>query len=129
MIKSNPNTLGKQKSSFENFFKSYSSLTCMKLSDTPTNSSLVVGLLPLVLSEISTKISSCQYEAFTMTHNSGGKFFVTKTSLGFFSKCDLIRRKLRVWLHLLEKSLMENFDFCAVKKTENNRFFCFYDIF
>ena len=32
----------------------------------------------------------------------------------FFSKCDQIRRKLRVWSHLLEESLMENFIFCAV---------------
>ena len=29
----------------------------------------------------------------------------------FFSKCDQIRRKLRIWSHLLEKSLMENFIF------------------
>ena len=28
-----------------------------------------------------------------------------------FSKCDQIRRKLRIWLHLLKKSLMENFFF------------------
>ena len=34
----------------------------------------------------------------------------------FFSKCDQIRRKLWIWLHLLKKSLMENFIFCAVKK-------------
>ena len=33
----------------------------------------------------------------------------------FFSKCDQIRRKLRIWSHLLEKFLMENFIFCAVK--------------
>ena len=33
----------------------------------------------------------------------------------FFSKCDQIRRKLRIWSHLLKKSLMENFIFCAVK--------------
>ena len=26
----------------------------------------------------------------------------------FFSKCDQIRRKLRIWSHLLKKSLMEN---------------------
>ena len=26
-----------------------------------------------------------------------------------FSKCDQIRKKLRIWLHLLKKSLMENF--------------------
>ena len=32
----------------------------------------------------------------------------------FFSKCDQIRRKLRIWSHLLKKSLMENFFFCAV---------------
>ena len=38
------------------------------------------------------------------------KFFIKH----FFSKCDQIRRKLRIWLHLLKKSLMENFVFCAV---------------
>ena len=32
----------------------------------------------------------------------------------FFSKRDQIRRKLRIWLHLLKKSLMENVIFCAV---------------
>ena len=31
-----------------------------------------------------------------------------------FSECDQIRRKLRIWSNLLEKSLMENFIFCAV---------------
>ena len=29
----------------------------------------------------------------------------------FFSKCDQIRWKLRVWSHLLKKSLMENYFF------------------
>ena len=37
------------------------------------------------------------------------KFFIKH----FFSKCDQIRRFLRMWSHLL-KSLMENFIFCAV---------------
>ena len=32
----------------------------------------------------------------------------------FFSKCEQIRRKLRIWSHLLKKTLMENFIFCAV---------------
>ena len=32
----------------------------------------------------------------------------------FFSKCNQIHRKLRIWWHLLKKSLMENFIFCAV---------------
>ena len=34
--------------------------------------------------------------------------------MDFFSKCDQIRTKLRVWSRLLKKSLMENFIFCAV---------------
>ena len=32
----------------------------------------------------------------------------------FFSKCDEIRRKLWIWLHLLKKSFIENFIFCTV---------------
>ena len=32
----------------------------------------------------------------------------------FFSKCDQIRRKLRIWSHLLKKPLIENLIFCAV---------------
>ena len=32
----------------------------------------------------------------------------------FFSKCDQIGRKLRIWSHLLKKLLTENFIFCAV---------------
>ena len=35
----------------------------------------------------------------------------------FFSNCDQICRKLRIWSHLLKKSLMENFIFCAVLDT------------
>ena len=38
------------------------------------------------------------------------KFFIKD----FFSKCDQIRSFLRIWSHLLEKYLMENFIFCAV---------------
>ena len=32
----------------------------------------------------------------------------------FFSKRDQIRSLLRIWSHLLRKSLMENFFFCVV---------------
>ena len=32
----------------------------------------------------------------------------------FFSKCDQIRSFLQIWSHLLKKSLMENFIYCAV---------------
>ena len=38
------------------------------------------------------------------------KFF----TMDFFSKYDLIHKKLRIWSHLLKKSLMENFIFCPV---------------
>ena len=38
------------------------------------------------------------------------KFSITD----FFSKCDQIRSFLRIWSHLLKKSVMENFIFCAV---------------
>ena len=36
----------------------------------------------------------------------------------FFSKYDQIRRKLRIWSHILKKSLMENFIFSAVTKRQ-----------
>ena len=32
----------------------------------------------------------------------------------FFSRCDQIRSFLRIWSHLLKKSLVGNFIFCAV---------------
>ena len=32
----------------------------------------------------------------------------------FFIKCDQIPSYLRIWSHLLKKSLMDNFIFCAV---------------
>ena len=32
----------------------------------------------------------------------------------FLSKCDQIRRFLRIWSRLLKESLTENFIFCAV---------------
>ena len=35
----------------------------------------------------------------------------------FFSKCEQIRRKLQIWSHLLKKSLVKNFIFCAVIST------------
>ena len=47
-----------------------------------------------------------------ITNNSAQKM---KFSIkDFFSKCDRIRRNLRIWSHLLKKFLMQNFIFCAV---------------
>ena len=42
------------------------------------------------------------------------KFSITD----FFSKCDQIHRKLQIWSHLLKKSAMDNFIFCAVNTAE-----------
>ena len=39
-----------------------------------------------------------------------------------FTKCDQIGRTLQIWSHLLKKSLMENFNFCAVKRKMPARF-------
>ena len=46
-------------------------------------------------------------------------FFVTAQKIKFstkdyYSKCDQIRSFLRIWSHLLKKSIMENFIFWAV---------------
>ena len=40
----------------------------------------------------------------------------------FFSKCDQIHKKLRIWSHLLKKFLIENFIFvqCANYSVENS---------
>ena len=40
----------------------------------------------------------------------------------FFSKCDQICKKLRIWSHLLKKFIMENFTFCAVSVKEAPKF-------
>ena len=40
----------------------------------------------------------------------------------FVSKCDQIRRNLRVWSHLLKKSLMENSIFCAVEQYQSQSY-------
>ena len=48
-----------------------------------------------------------------MMHCTKMKFSIKK----FLSKCDQIRRKLRIWSHLLKKFLTENFILCAVDYT------------
>ena len=45
----------------------------------------------------------------------------------FFSKCDQIRSFLRIWSHLLKKSLMANFSFlCIVRKNYVSIFYLFF---
>lgn len=39
---------------------------------------------------------------------------------GLFKKCNLIRKQLRIWPHILKKSVMDNFIPCAVVVWEKN---------
>ena len=60
------------------------------------------------------------WNAVTISLTNSFVFFSKKTYTAqksfsikyFFSKCSQISRKLRIWLHLLKKSLMDNFIFC-----------------
>ena len=76
------------------------------------------------------KTGKTNYNLFSKVENQGNheqklkstaqkmKFFIKD----FFNKCYQIRRKLRIWSHLLKKSLMENFIFCGVKlRTKENK--------
>ena len=52
-----------------------------------------------------------------LSDSRNGKVTVQKKKFSikdFFTKYDQIRRKLRIWSHLLKKSYMENFIFCTV---------------
>ena len=42
----------------------------------------------------------------------------------FFSKCDQIHRNLRIWSHLLRKSLTEHLSFCTVLNLVNKEEYC-----
>ena len=53
---------------------------------------------------------SQKYSNTSFIHYTKMKFSVKD----FFSKCDQIGSFLRIWSHLLKKSLTENFFFCAV---------------
>ena len=63
---------------------------------------LYVGLYGVVL-----RMSEC----FSGTYTAQKMKFSIKD---FSRKCDQIRRKLQIWSHLLEKSLMKNSIFCTV---------------
>ena len=66
-----------------------------------------------------------EHSNFSELFNSETSKHCTKTKFSikdFFSKCDQIRRKLRIWSHLLKKSLMKNFIFCVVKRNVVNSF-------
>ena len=65
---------------------------------------------------VSKHFSACSIFNFckNMIHNFKAKYFNQFPIKDFFSKFDQIRSFLRFWSHLLKKSLMVNFIFCAV---------------
>ena len=69
----------------------------------------------------------CFYSSLSFSHQIGGipnfkkvvwferfNSITMHTAQKIFGKCDQIRRKLQIWSHFLNKSLMENFIFCVV---------------
>ena len=60
--------------------------------------------------ETSTYVQISQWMDSVTTTAQTMKFSITS----FFSKCNQIPKKLRIWSHLLKKSVMENLIFCAV---------------
>ena len=58
---------------------------------------------------------------FGMSHNTNNAQKMKFSIKNFFSKWDQIRSFRWIWSHLLNKSVMENFIFCAVKYLH---FFC-----
>ena len=55
-------------------------------------------------------------------HFTAGALDKKSFPLRISSVSDQIRRKLRVWLHLLKNSLLENFIFCSVGVAKGNPF-------
>ena len=58
-----------------------------------------------------TSVNCCPSDNITIVFTAQKMKFSIKD---FFSKYDQICRKLRIWSHLLKKSLTENFIFCAM---------------
>ena len=84
---------------------------CFRLPDWLSSVSCLVRL-GCLLCELC-KLPSIKRQGFYIkqTHNTQKMKFSIKY---FFSKYDQIRSSLRIWSHLLKKSFIENFIFCAV---------------
>ena len=77
--------------------------------------SVIKNQFTLVLNNIFSPYIAVYRESYNTQHVLTCTAQKMKFSIkGFFSKCDQIRRKLRIRSHLLKKSLMVNFIFCAV---------------
>ena len=78
------------------------------------------GTEPKNLTKSLLKIALTESSYIEETHPRKMSFHCSKMKFSirdFFSKCDQIRRKQRIWSHLLKESLMENLIFCAVLVT------------
>ena len=64
---------------------------------------------------LAAKLHTCGFEVVTLTAQK-----MKLSSKDFFSKCDQIQGILRIWSHLLKKSLMESFIFVTLKLIEND---------
>ena len=78
-------------------------------------------------SQVLFKVSALKnFEKFTVKHLCHRLIVTQKMKFSikdFFCKCDQIHSFLFIWSHLLKKSLMENFIFCAVDQSMMN-YFC-----
>ena len=73
---------------------------------------LVVGLQQ----SLTKSKTFCEFTEFDLTcENEYLSRHCTKNEIFNFSKCDQIRRKLWICSHILKKSLMEKYIFCAVR--------------
>ena len=76
-------------------------------------------MIPLAENRFMPKIWSEKIETFYLVFINSNRNAIQKMKFfikTFFSKCDQIRSYLQIWSHLLKKSLIENFIFCAVKR-------------
>ena len=82
----------------------------------PENASSQLLLIFLVIKGLKLQINWFLSNS-TFVNNAGNYFTVQKMKFfikDFFNKCDQIRKFLRITLHLLKKSLIENFIFRGV---------------
>ena len=79
--------------------------------------------MPILDFQIFLHLSKIMWNIFS---NSTGSITAQKMKFSitdFFSKCDQICSFLWIWSHLLKKSLMENFIFCAVYSSPDSNHF------
>ena len=72
---------------------------------------IVIFVATLFCDDFNSSSSSCSNVIIVLINTAQKMKFPIND---FFSKCDQIRRKLRIWSYLMTKSLMENFIFCTV---------------